>query len=68
VAAQGGEHLKEVTLFDVYRGQGIESGKKSLALGLTWQHPSRTLNDEEINSIIDASLSALAENLGATQR
>lgn len=68
VTAQGGEHLKEVTLFDVYRGQGIESGKKSLALGLTWQHPSRTLNDEEINSIIDASLSALAENLGATQR
>lgn len=63
-----GEFIKEVTLFDVYQGQGIESGRKSLAVGLTWQHPSRTLNDEEINSAIDAVVSALASKLSATLR
>lgn len=68
VAEQGGEFLQDVTLFDVYRGKGIEEGQKSLALGLTWQHPSRTLTDEEINSTVDATLSALADKLGATQR
>lgn len=65
---QGGEYLQEVTLFDVYRGQGIESGKKSLAVGLTWQHPSRTLNDEEINSIIDTSVAALRAELDVSLR
>jgi len=63
-----GEFIKEVTLFDVYQGQGIETGRKSLAVGLTWQHPSRTLNDEEINSAIDAVVSALASKLSATLR
>ncbi|WP_067982141.1 phenylalanine--tRNA ligase subunit beta [Neptuniibacter pectenicola] len=65
---QAGEFIKEVTLFDVYQGQGIETGRKSLAVGLTWQHPSRTLNDEEINSAIDAVVSALASKLSATLR
>ena len=64
----GGEFLKQVTLFDVYQGQGIEVGRKSLAVGLTWQHPSRTLNDEEINSAISAVVSELQQQLGATLR
>ena len=60
--------MKEVTLFDVYRGQGIENGRKSLALGLTWQDPSRTLNDEEITSWVDSIVSNLAEGLDAQLR
>jgi phenylalanyl-tRNA synthetase beta chain len=63
-----GEFIKQVTLFDVYQGQGIEPGRKSLALGLTWQHPSRTLNDEEINSAVSAVVSALRDRCGATLR
>lgn len=68
VEAEAGEFLKQVTLFDVYQGQGIEPGRKSLALGLTWQHPSRTLNEEEINSAVSAVVSALRERCGATLR
>ncbi len=68
VEEHAGEYLKQVTLFDVYQGQGIEPGRKSLALGLTWQHPSRTLNDEEINSAVSAVVSALSEKLGAALR
>ncbi|MDF2182087.1 phenylalanine--tRNA ligase subunit beta [Neptuniibacter sp. CAU 1671] len=63
-----GSYLKQITLFDVYQGQGIDPGRKSLALGLTWQHPSRTLNDEEINSAVDAIVSALASTVGASLR
>lgn len=65
---EAGEFVKEVTLFDVYQGQGIEKGRKSLAVGLTWQHPSRTLNDEEINSATSAVISALASEFGASLR
>ena len=68
VEQHAGEHLKQVTLFDVYQGQGNEPGRKSLALGLTWQHPSRTLTDEEINSAVEAVISALSEQLGAVLR
>ncbi|PSL16272.1 phenylalanyl-tRNA synthetase beta subunit [Marinobacterium halophilum] len=68
VAETAGEFLKQVTLFDVYQGQGIEPGRKSLALGLTWQHPSRTLNEDEINSAVSAVVSALRERCGATLR
>ncbi|MGB0662832.1 MAG: phenylalanine--tRNA ligase subunit beta [Pontibacterium sp.] len=63
-----GEYLNDIVLFDVYQGQGIETGRKSLALGLTWQHPSRTLNDEEITNAIDAVVSCLKDTLGAALR
>ena len=68
IRSKAGDCLKNVTLFDVYRGQGIENGRKSLALGLTWQDPSRTLNDEEITSWVDAIVTELAEGLGAQLR
>ncbi|WP_110665083.1 phenylalanine--tRNA ligase subunit beta [Salinicola halophilus] len=54
IREQAGEWLTQAQLFDVYQGKGVEPGYKSLALGLTWQHPSRTLNDEEINQLIAA--------------
>jgi phenylalanyl-tRNA synthetase beta chain len=63
-----GEYLKQITLFDVYQGQGIEAGRKSIALGLTWQHPSRTLNEEEISTAVQSVLAALDSGAGATLR
>lgn len=68
IRQKAGDALTEVTLFDVYRGQGIENGSKSLALGLTWQDASRTLNDEEITSWVDNVVAALAEGLKAQLR
>ncbi|MFT7220904.1 MAG: phenylalanyl-tRNA synthetase beta chain, partial [Candidatus Azotimanducaceae bacterium] len=41
--------LKNLKLFDVYQGKGIDPNRKSLGLGLTFRHASRTLNDDEIN-------------------
>lgn len=63
-----GEHLKNLKVFDVYVGKGIDPHRKSVALGLTFQHPSRTLNEDEINASIDAVVQHLEANYGATLR
>ncbi len=49
IKKEGGEWLLEVKLFDLYRGQQIASGQKSLAFSLTWQAPHKTFTDAEIN-------------------
>jgi phenylalanyl-tRNA synthetase beta chain len=63
-----GDAFKEVLVFDVYQGQGIDETKKSVALGLTWQHPSHTLSDEEVNNSVEQTVAALSEQLGAVVR
>ncbi len=65
---EAGEWLKNVTLFDVYQGEGVENGKKSLAISLTWQHPSHTLNDEQVNQMFDSVVNAAQQQLGAVLR
>ncbi|MFJ4136344.1 phenylalanine--tRNA ligase subunit beta, partial [Pseudomonas cyclaminis] len=50
IRENAGEWLTDLRLFDVYQGKGIDPHRKSLAVGLTWQHPSRTLNDDEVNT------------------
>jgi len=52
----------------VYTGKGVDSGRKSLALGLTLQEFSRTLNDTEIDTLIERVLADLNNKLGATLR
>lgn len=68
IKQQAGEHLQQVNLFDVYAGKGIEPGQKSLALGLTWQHAERTLNDEEVNQWFEQVVNTMQAELSATLR
>lgn len=63
-----GEVLTNLELFDVYQGEGIDLGKKSLALGLTFQATSSTLTDEVVEGVMDSVLNALKEKLGGTLR
>jgi len=65
---QGGENLESIVLFDVYQGDNIAAGKKSLALGLIFQHPTRTLQDEEVNEIINSCIKALEAQFNAELR
>jgi phenylalanyl-tRNA synthetase beta chain len=60
--------LREVFAFDVYRGTGIDSGRKSLALGLILQGLSRTLTDDEVESAVGRALDHLKATHGATLR
>ena len=63
-----GDILVELTLFDVYRGKIIDSNEKSIAIGLTLQHPSATLNERDIAEYLARAVAALQTQLGARLR
>ena len=60
--------LYNLELFDVYRGEAIDLGKKSLALGLTFQRTSSTLTDDEVESVVGRILENLRKEFGALLR
>jgi phenylalanyl-tRNA synthetase beta chain len=66
--AAAGAHLRDLQLFDVYQGQGIDSGKKSLALGLLFQASSSTLKEEEVEQQMSVIVTALAREVGGVLR
>ncbi len=68
IARHGGELLEDVTLFDVYAGEGIPSGVRSLAFRLRFRSPERTLKDTEVDRAIQALLGELEEELGVQPR
>ncbi|MDX1456025.1 MAG: phenylalanine--tRNA ligase subunit beta [Marinobacter sp.] len=68
VKQSAGEHLTSLRAFDVYEGESLGEGNRSLALSLFWQHPERTLNEEEVHALFDGVIAALKEELGATLR
>ena len=55
-------------VFDVYEGEGMDATEKSVALGITMQHPQRTLTEPEIREHIERAVAALASELGARLR
>jgi phenylalanyl-tRNA synthetase beta chain len=64
----GGELLRDVVLFDLYQGEQIQRGKKSLAYSLVYQAADRTLTDEEVAQIRTRILGHLASEIGAKLR
>ncbi|QOC23959.1 phenylalanine--tRNA ligase subunit beta [Wenzhouxiangella sp. AB-CW3] len=60
--------LEKAVIFDQYRGEGIESGSRSLAIGLIFRDVSRTLEDREIDSVISRVVARLEEHLAAKLR
>jgi phenylalanyl-tRNA synthetase beta chain len=68
VRAGAGALLEDVRLFDVYTGEQIGEGKKSLAYALRFRAPDRTLTDAEVAQAREAAVAAAARATGATQR
>lgn len=62
-----GDILESLTVFDVYTGDKVEEGKKSIAYSLVLRHPDRTMTDDEADSAIRSSLERL-EKIGAVLR
>src|ERR1700731_1892608 len=60
--------LSELRVFDVYRGPGVETGRKSIALGLILQDSSRTLTDVDADAVVAAVIARLRDELSATIR
>ena len=63
-----GPELREMRVFDVYRGGQIPAGKKSIAFRVAFQSPERTLSDEDARALRDRIVTALADRFGAELR
>jgi phenylalanyl-tRNA synthetase beta chain len=63
-----GELLESIRLFDVFTGEQVGSGKKSLGFALRFRAPDRTLTEEETSAVRDAAVAVAAERTGAAQR
>jgi phenylalanyl-tRNA synthetase beta chain len=68
VRTSAGRLLRETVVFDIYRGKGIASGRKSVAMGLNLQDISRTLTEDEIDAVVARVSSDLEQRCGATIR
>jgi len=64
----GGRLLRDARLFDLYRGEQVPPGKKSLAYSLTYQSEDRTLTDDEVAQVQERIVQHLAKELGAELR
>ncbi len=63
-----GATLRNVVVFDVYMGENIDIGSKSVGLGLILQETSRTLKDADVDSIVRAVMGRLARDFNASIR
>ncbi len=68
IAKAGGKLLKAVTIFDLYEGERMEEGKKSVAYSLRYSDPERTLTDEEVTKAHAKVLQQVEEKFGASLR
>jgi phenylalanyl-tRNA synthetase beta chain len=64
----GGFILKDAELFDIFRGEQVGAGSKSLAYRLTWQAPNRTLNDKEVGKMRERVIQVLEKEIKAKVR
>ncbi|MDR2360230.1 MAG: phenylalanine--tRNA ligase subunit beta [Oscillospiraceae bacterium] len=68
IHASGGKMLETAELFDVYSGEQVGAGKKSVAFSLTFRSRERSLSDEEVNPVIDVIIAELKTKTGAELR
>jgi phenylalanyl-tRNA synthetase beta chain len=68
VAEAGGELLRSIRVFDLYHGEQVGEGRKSLALRLEFRAADRTLTDEEVAAVRERIATALADELGGSLR
>ena len=68
ITASAGKLLRNVKLFDIYRGTGVPEGKKSMAFSLELRADDRTLTDADSEQVMSKVLAALAERCGAALR
>ena len=68
IRSAGGKLIKQVSLFDIYRGKGVDEGKKSVAFNLVLRADDRSLTGEEADADVKKVLEALSSQLGAVLR
>ena len=64
----GGRYLINLDVFDIYEGDKIEAGKKSVAFALTFQNQNKTMSEDEINHLFNGIIEEVEKNLDAKLR
>lgn len=65
---EAGNLLEDFRVFDIYTGEQIQEGKKSIAFNMVFRSHEKTLKDQEVNEIIDKIVKSLTEEIGAILR
>ena len=68
IEENGGRYLKNIDLFDVYQGKGIDDRKKSIAISLTWQSSNSTLEDSDIDKVVKKIVNSIKKDLDGDLR
>ena len=68
IRSAGKKMIKNVEVFDVYQGEHVEAGKKSVALSITYQSEDHTLTDQEIQTVHQTVLDKLEKDCAAVLR
>ncbi|MFP4697692.1 MAG: phenylalanine--tRNA ligase subunit beta [Eubacteriales bacterium] len=68
IKAKGGSNLESIELFDVYQGEQIEEGYKSVAYSISFRAKNKTLKEKEVNKVMNKILQSLENELGAKLR
>ena len=68
ISDEGGNDLKGIDVFDLYRGKQIPEGKKSVAFSLTFSSSDKTLKEEEVDPIINRIIKIMGKKLNAELR
>ena len=68
IKSKGGKDLNNLDLFDVYEGKGVDDGKKSIAISLTWQSSKGTLLDSDIDKVVEKIVNSVKKELDGDLR
>ena len=68
IKSAAGKFFKDIEIFDVYEGKGIEEKKKSIAISVSWQSTKQTLKDYEIDSAVERIVNSMKKELGGELR
>ena len=68
IKGSAGEYYKQLEIFDVYEGKGVDDHKKSIALSITWQSKTKTLLDSDIDKAVEKIVNSVKKELGGELR
>ena len=68
IKAAAGKFFRDIEIFDVYEGKGIEEEKKSIAISVAWQSNKQTLKDADIDSAVERIVNSMKKELGGELR
>jgi phenylalanyl-tRNA synthetase beta chain len=63
-----GELASDIYIFDVYKGKGVDEGKKSLAFGIKYRSYKKTLTDKEVDAVHNSAVNAVCARFAITTR